>query len=176
MLDFTESILIEAPPTHVWAALLDIEQWWPASNPEHESIERLAHADQVTHDGEPVEIGRGTQFRIRERIAGIPGEGVGVVTDIDPGRAVTWEADRMRYRLYGVPFTIAEGVTWRVDPRECEKSLLIARVWAKFPAGVLGRLLWLVLAHLLDGVEKDRRHARVELEYLKEAIESTPAA
>lgn len=31
MLDFTESILIEARPSRVWAALLDIEQWWPGS-------------------------------------------------------------------------------------------------------------------------------------------------
>lgn len=176
MLDFTESILIEARPARVWAALLDIEQWWPPSNPEHERIERLDHADKITKRGDPVEIGVGTRFRIREKIAGVPGEGVGVVTDIDSGRAVTWEADRMRYRLYGVTFTIAEGVTWRVDPHEPEASLLSARVWARFPEGLLGRMLWLVFRRLLDGVEKDRHHARVELEYLKEAIESTPAA
>lgn len=176
MLDFTESILIEARPSRVWAALLDIEQWWPPSNPEHESIERLDHADNVTKGGDPVEIGVGTRFRIREKIAGVPGEGVGVITDINPGTAVTWEADHMRYRLYGVTFTIAEGVTWRVDPHERGASLLSAHVSARFPQGLPGRMLWLVFRHLLDGVNKDRHHARVELEYLKEAIESTPAA
>lgn len=118
----------------------------------------------------------GTRFRIREKIAGVPGEGVGVVTHVDPGAAVTWEADRIRYRLYGVRFTIGEGVTWRVDPHEPEGSLLSARVWARFPGGLLGRILWLVFSRLLDGVEKDRRHARVELEYLKKSIESAPAA
>jgi hypothetical protein len=82
----------------------------------------------------------------------------------------------MRCRLYGVTFTVGEGVTWRVDPDEPEASLLSARVWARFPDGLIGRFLWLVFSRLLDGVEKDRHHAQVELEYLKEAIESSPAA
>lgn len=176
MLDFTESIRIEAPPARVWAALLDIERWWPLSNSEHESIERLYGADEVADAGDPGEIGVGTRFRIREKIAGVPGEGIGLVTRVEPGRAVTWEADQMRYRLYGVTFTVGEGVTWRVDPHESEASQLSARVWARFPEGLVGRFLWLVFSRLLDGVEEDRRHAQVELEYLKEAIESAPAA
>lgn len=175
MLDFTETIPIRAPPARVWVALLDIERWWPPSNPEHKSIERLDDADQVIEVGQPVEIGVGTRFRIREKIAGVPGEGVGVVTGVVSGRAITWEADAMHYRLYGVRFTIAEGVTWSVDPHESEASLLSARVWARFPDGLVGRILWLVFSRLLNGVERDRHHARVELEYLKKTIESTPA-
>ncbi len=176
MLDFTESIPIKDSPTRVWEALLDIERWWPPSNPEHESIERLDDAGEVTGVGDRVEIRVGTRFRIREKIAGVPGQGIGVVTHVDPGTAVTWEADRMRYRLYGMAFTIREGVTWRVDPHEPEASLLSARVWADFPEGLRGRVLWLVFSRFLDGVEKDRHHARVELEYLKESIESASAA
>ena len=176
MLDFTETIAIRADPARVWANLLDIERWWPPSNPEHESIERLDDADEVIKVGQPVEIGVGTRFRIRERIAGVPGQGVGVITGVDPGRAITWEADTMRYRLYGVRFTIAEGVTWSVDPHEFEASLLSARVWARFPEGLVGRILWLVFSRLLNGVERDRHHARIELEYLKKTIEFTPAS
>lgn len=175
MLDFTETIPINASPARVWAALLDIQRWWPPSNPEHESIERLDDADNVIADPQPKEIGVGARFRIREKIAGVPGAGVGVVTGVDSGRAITWEADSMRYRLYGMAFTIAEGVTWSVGPQEPESSLLSARVWARFPEGPVGRILWLVFSRLLGGVERDRRHARVELEYLKETIESTPS-
>jgi hypothetical protein len=146
MLDFTETIPIRASPARVWATLLDIERWWPPSNSEHESIERLDGADQDVETGQPVEIAVGTRFRIREKITGAPGEGVGVVTGVVPGRAVTWEADAMHYRLYGVRFIIAEGVTWSVDPHEPETGLLSARVWARFPEGLVGRILWLVFS------------------------------
>lgn len=174
MLDFTECVSIRASPARVWDALLDIEQWWPPSNPDHESIERLNAAGEVTGVGARVKIDVGTRFRIRGKIAGVPGAGIGVVTRVDPGKAVTWEADCMRYRLYGVTFTIGEGVTWRVDPDEPEASLLSAGVWAHFPGGLRGRILWLIFSRFLGGVEKDRHHARVELEYLKEALESAP--
>jgi uncharacterized protein YndB with AHSA1/START domain len=59
MLDFTESIRVDAIPARVWAALLDIERWWPPSHPEHESIERLHGADEVADLGDPGEIGVG---------------------------------------------------------------------------------------------------------------------
>lgn len=174
MLEFTESVSIKASPARVWDALLDIERWWPPSNPDHESIERLNTAGEITGSGGRVDIDVGTQFRIREKIAGVPGEGIGVVTRVDPGTAVTWEADCIRYRLYGATFTLREGVTWRVDPDEPEASLLSARVWAHFPGGLGGRILWLIFSRVLGGVEKDRHHARMELEYLKEALESAP--
>ena len=71
-----------------------------------------------------------------------------MVAGVDSGRAITWEADRMRYRLYGVTFAIAEGVTWSVDPHGPGASLLSARVWARFPEGLRGRILWLVFSRL----------------------------
>lgn len=164
-------------PARAWAALLDVERWWPPSNPEHESIQRLEEAAKTTDTccGSGTEIGVGTRFRIREKIAGVPGEGVGVVTCVEPGTAITWEAEKMSYRLYGMSFLIGEGVTWRVDHDAPGTSLISARVWARFPTGVRGRILWLVFARVLHGIEKDRHHACVELAYLKEMIESAPA-
>lgn len=81
MLQFTVSVEIKAEPERVWRYLLDIGNWWLPSNPEHESIEIL--------DGdEPLRPG--TRIRIRERIAGIPGEAIGSVTEYQasasPGR------------------------------------------------------------------------------------------
>ena len=162
MFNFTETIRIDVPAQTVWAALLDIERWWPPSNPEHDVIERLDDAGEVAV---------GTRFRIREKVAGVPGEAIGVVTRVEPGIEVTWEADHARYRLLGATFTVGEGVTWRVDPDGTDGSLLSAHVWARFPDGVVGRILELVFRRLLNGIEKDRRHARIELEYLKETIE-----
>jgi len=62
----------------------------------------------------------------------------------DSGTSVTWEAPRMRYRLGRVPFTISEGVTWRVAPNGPDRCRLSAHVWARFPAGPVGRTLRLV--------------------------------
>ena len=58
MFEFTESISIQAPSSTVWEVMRDIEGWWLASNPEHESLERL-------DDGDALEVG--TKLRIRER-------------------------------------------------------------------------------------------------------------
>lgn len=84
---------------------------------------------------------------------------------------MSWQADRARYRLLGISFTICEGVTRRVDPDGSDASRLSAHVWARFPQGVVGHVLEFVFRRLLTGIEKDRRHARIELEYLKATIE-----
>ncbi len=94
-----------------------------------------------------------------------------MITGLEPGSAVTWEAKQARYRCFGVPFTIGEGVTWRLEPDE-GATRLSAHVWATFPPGVLGRLLGWTFVHPLHGVDKDREHARTELRYLKQAIEA----
>jgi hypothetical protein len=92
LFDFTESVLIEAPHLRVWEVLSDIDCWWLASNPEHESLE---HLDSLA----PTQVG--ARLRIREKTGGIPGEAVGTITAVDPGNTVTWEADA-RYRWLGV--------------------------------------------------------------------------
>lgn len=66
-------------------------------------------------------------------------------------------------------------MTWRVDPDGTDSSLLSAHVWARFPSGARGRILELVFERLLNGIKKDRHHARIELEYLKETIEAAGA-
>ncbi|WP_199429152.1 SRPBCC family protein [Qaidamihabitans albus] len=166
MLEFTETISIHARPSTVWDVMRDIEGWWLASNPEHETLERL-------DDRDVLEVG--ARLRIRERIGGIPGEATGTITQVEPGSAVTWEAEA-RYRWLGVPVSVEEGVTWRVEPhdRDGESAKLSAHVWATFPPGLRGRLLEAAFTHLLGGVDKDREHARTELRYLKGRVEQIP--
>lgn len=162
MFEFTEKIAIEATPGVVWELMSDVERWWPASNPEHGSLERL------DHDGG--EIGVGSRLKITERIAGISGEAVGEITRFEPGSEVTWEAPDARYRLAGVPISVGEGVTWRIRPAGTG-SEVSANVWATFPAGIAGRLLEWSFEHLFRGIERDREHTRTELRYLKRTIE-----
>ncbi|HZD66669.1 MAG TPA: SRPBCC family protein [Acidimicrobiales bacterium] len=161
MFEFTETTVIGAPPPMVWAALQDLDGWWPASNPDHESLERL--------DDRGIEVG--ARLRIKEKIAGIPGEAVGEITEIHPCSSVTWEAPRARYHLLGFPFTVGEGVTWRLEDHGSDGTGLSAHVWATFP-GRLGRLLQWVFSHVFGGIERDREHTRTELNYLKGTLEA----
>jgi hypothetical protein len=164
MFSFNEAILINAPADVVWRELQDIERWWPPSNPEHDSIERL--------DDRGIEPG--ARIRIREKVAGIPCEASGVITHVIPGAEVSWESTEARYGWLGVTLTVSEGVTWRVEPEGAIASRLSARVWAAFPLSLWGRLVGWSFHHILNGVAKDRRHARAELEYLKRTIERGP--
>ncbi len=164
MFDFTETIQIEALPEDVWIVLQDIETWWPASNPEHISLERL--------DDKGVEVG--ARLRIREKIAGIPGEAIGEITRVDSARAVTWEAPQARYKWHGVPLTVGEGVTWGIETgANGTGTQLSAHVWATFPQTPLGRVVEWFFTRVLNGIDKDREHARTELRYLKETIEAS---
>ncbi|OFB37031.1 hypothetical protein BA059_21030 [Mycolicibacterium sp. (ex Dasyatis americana)] len=162
MFEFTETITIDASPSAVWDVMIDLEDWWPPSNPEHESLERL--------DDRGIEVG--AQIRIREKVAGIPCVADGEITRVDPMSAVTWEA-RAQYKWWGVPVPIGEGVTWRIQPGDQDATQVSAHVWATYPRGLFGRFVGFVFTRLLDGIEKDREHARTELRYLKRVIEAS---
>lgn len=161
MFDFTESVLIHASRETVWQVVRDIDQWWLRSNPDHDALE---HLDQRC----ATEVG--AKLRIREKIGGIPGEAVGVITAAEPGKAVTWEAEAI-YRWLGVSVRVNEGVTWRLESADDACTQLSARVWATRPDGILGRAASVVFTRLLNGEAKDRQHTRTELQYLKRALE-----
>lgn len=161
MFSFTESIEIGATLDQAWAYLADVDKWWVASNPEHESLEIL---DRSTP------LGKGTRIRMREKIAGIPGEAVGEVTEYVEQERVTWQADVARYRLWGIKLALAEGVRWTLQPLE-RGVTLSATVWALFPRGLKGRCVEWMFRGLLRGEAKDRLHARRELEYIKQQLE-----
>lgn len=161
MYDISPSVTIDAPAEDVWDLLVDVEDWWVASNPEHGSLEIVSDDEELT---------AGTRLRVEERIAGVPGVAEGEVTAFVPGERVTWEAPRARYRYFGLPLTVAEGVTWELTPAG-ERTELTAHVWASFSDTLLGRLVEWSFVHLLDGVDRDYDHAMRELEYLKRTLE-----
>ncbi|MQA83841.1 MAG: hypothetical protein GEV03_04185 [Streptosporangiales bacterium] len=93
---------------------------------------------------------------------------------MEPLSAVTWEAPEARYRWFGITFTLGEGVTWSLEPEGENATRLSARVWARFPGGAVGRILEWTFAHVVNGIERDREHARTELRYLKRTLEPAP--
>lgn len=161
MFEITPEIEIDAPPETVWDYLVDVEEWWVDSNPEHSSLE-------IVSDDE--DLKEGTRIRVREKIAGIPGEAEGEVTEFVPNDHFTWEADAV-YRYLGLTFSATEGVKWSVKSEE--KTELSAHVWAEFPDTLFGKVLEWYFKNVLNGVEKDYEHAMEELVYIKEQIEKT---
>ncbi|MGD8866814.1 MAG: SRPBCC family protein [Gemmatimonadales bacterium] len=160
MFQFTESIMIAAPAAATWEVLADVETWWPLSNPEHIRME-IESAERP--------IGVGTTVAFEERVAGIKGRAEGVITQWIPNERASWEGTA-EYRYLGLPFRVREGVSWQVENLG-EESRLSARVWAEFPATLFGRILEWYARSLLKVVDRDRAHARRELEYLKGEIE-----
>jgi hypothetical protein len=158
---FTETIHIAAPTARAWNVLVQIESWWPPSNPEHISIDVQSH-------GEGPRLG--TPIVFEERVAGIGCRADGAISAWDAGREATWEGEAI-YKYYGIPIRVAEGVTWSLtgDARETE---LAATVWAEFPAGPWGRFLEWYTTKVLSVIDRDRAHARRELEYLRDRIEA----
>lgn len=138
MFSFTECIEIDASRGAVWDVMRDVRDWWPPSNPEHDSLEVLDGKDQVA---------LGTKLRIRERVAGIPGDAVGTITEFEPGHSVAWEAPEAHYRLAGARITVAEGVTWHLKAGR-EATQVSAHVWARFPSGWMGRALEWAFMHM----------------------------
>lgn len=156
------SIVIWASIDDIWNYLVDIESWWIQSNPEHELLEILSNEDTLQE---------GTQIRIKERIAGIPGNATGEITEFSPNHYITWESRNATYQFYRFSITVEEGVTWILTPKQ-QATELTAHVWASFPETPSGRLTELIFKHILNGVEKDRQHAMQELEYIKQSVES----
>jgi hypothetical protein len=161
MLEFTESIEIRASQEQAWKYLADVEHWWAPSNPEHESLEIL---------DDDKNLGVGTRIRIREKVAGIPGEAIGEITEINKPHHITWKADLARYRLWGMSLRLTEGVRWSLVPVEGGVRLS-ATVWAVFAPNLKGRLVEWLFKGPLQGETKDRRHAQRELEYIKRDLE-----
>lgn len=162
MFDFTARITIDSPPWDVWNYMIELEAWWVASNPEHISLEIMSE-DRTIQPGTPI--------RIREKIAGIPGEATGHVDEFVEGRRVTWRAREAVYHFYGLPVRIEEGVTWSIEPSD-GGTALSAHVWAVFPATIPGRATEWIFKNILRGVQKDYEHAMRELRHIKSSLET----
>ena len=126
MFEISATIEIEAPQSALWRLLQDVDGWWLRSNPDHLALKIVAT---------PPQMALGVWIRIRERIAGVPGSGIGQITCLEPGKRVSWESCDFRYRYLGVfGITVAEGVTWELKARSDRTTIVSARVWARVPA------------------------------------------
>lgn len=166
MWEFTADVEIDCDRDDLWDLFLDVEDWWPKSNPDHVDLTVLDESDR---------IGPGTRLEIREYVAGLYGEGTGRITKLEEKQRAVWESDEFTYRFYGIPLPVDEGVEWRISELQ-EGVVLSAHVWAKFPANIFGSVAEFVAKRLMNGLQKDYDHAMTELQYLKQRIETDEPA
>jgi len=162
MFEIKAKTVINAPLEKVWEFMKNVKGWWPSSNPQHIDMQILSQDE---------EIKKGTQIKLKEKIAGVPGEAVGEISDFVDMQKVTWQSRNAVYSLYGVKVVVEEGVTWSLESGENGVELS-ARVWARFPDTFKGRAMEWVFKNILDGERKDYEHAKKELEYIKDKVES----
>lgn len=155
-----ESIEIAAPPGRIWETLLDLERWWPASNPEHLRIE-------VNPVGKPIDIA--TEIILDVRVVGIKARAVGSIAKWIPEQDAAWVGTAV-YRYYGLKVSVREGFWWSIEDRG-DASILSAEVWGKFDRTRFGRLAERYAVNTLKIVDRRRDQARRELAYLRSEIE-----
>ena len=84
------SVEIHSSPEEVWNYIIRIDDWWLRSNPrEHIALILVGTTD----------IRKGTQFILRERIAGIKGEAFAEISEIVPLRKLVWKSINAQYKL-----------------------------------------------------------------------------
>jgi hypothetical protein len=153
-------VKIYQTPETIWSFLTDVENWWVYSNPEH-SLLKIESSKK--------KLNIGTEISIKEKIAGIPCEAKGEITDIKENKLLQWKAI---YHVLGLNWLkINAGVNWKVDKINDAKTRLAANVWASFPDKLRYKLLWFLFKNVFNGVKKDYDHALTELEYIKTNLE-----
>jgi hypothetical protein len=153
---------ILAPVNNTWDFLINVENWWVKSNPDHKSL---------TINNSEREIRPGTKITIREKIAGIPCKAIGEITKYEINRKVEWSAV---YYIFGLKWIrVNAGVAWKLRSISEDSCALMAHVWARFPQNPLNKFIWYFFKNIMNGIEKDHEHAMKELTYIKEVIEDS---
>jgi uncharacterized protein YndB with AHSA1/START domain len=130
-MEFEAEFATVAPPTSVWAALVDVESWpkWISS---YRSIQR------VDTDPVPGPLRVGSRAEVRQ-----PGLATATytVTSLDPGREFTWETTAAGVR------TVARHV---VEPADGGSRLRLELTQTGALAGLVGMLLGGKIRRYLD--------------------------
>lgn len=164
MISITESVTITASPSVIWTQLVDLERWWTASNPDHIRLE-IQSPDKS--------VGEDTQVEFEERVGGVRIVATGRIVSLHENSEATWEGTAT-YRCLGFRVRVERGIKWRIASMS-DLAIVSASVWSVFPVGLVGRFMGWYAKKSLKMAEREREHARDELEYLKGLVEADGA-
>jgi hypothetical protein len=162
VIEVEASVEIERSPLDVWDYMSRIDKWWLVSNPD-EHIEL-----SVVGKGN---IEKGTEFVLKERIAGIRGEAIITISEYQPPKQLEWKSLSAKYRLLGMGLDVEEGGIFKISPTE-KGCVLSHRVWGKLDCGLMGIIAEWFFKNILKGERKDFEHTHRELLFIKGEVES----
>ena len=161
MIEVKTSVEIDKTPQEEWDYIARIVEWRLASNTK-EHIE-----SSVVGDGA---IEKGTEFVLKERIAGVRGEAFAKVAEYAPPKKLVWKSLHAHYKLLGVSLNGEEGGTFKISKR-ANGCVLSHGVWGKIHAGPASALIEWFFKNILKGEDKDLQHTHRELLFIKREIE-----
>lgn len=160
MIEVEASVEIDGEPERVWDYMVRFDNWWLASNPD-EHIE-LSVIDQG-------EITKGTRFVLKERIAGIRGEAIITIRDLQRPERLEWASLGAKYKLLGISIDVREGGVFKLLKTE-NGCVLSHRVWGRLN-GLGGAIAERFFKSVLKGERKDYEHTARELRFIKREVE-----
>jgi|GEM_PF-6889481 len=162
MIAVKAAVAVERDAQSVWDYVSRIDQWWLVSNPKD-------HIELTFVDGASVE--EGTEFVLRERIAGVRGEAHAVISEAEPPHRLVWKSLRARFSYLGIGVDLDEGGTFEIVETDAG-CILSHYVWGRLGAGRWPRLMEWFFKTVLRGERKDYEHTQRELLFIKHALES----
>ena len=162
MVEAKATVQIQACANDVWKYIVRLEDWWLRSNPNE-------HIELSLIDSNKIE--EGTQFILKEYIAGVRGEAIAEISKLTPLKKLVWSSKKASYTLLGITFNVDEGGTFESTENN-GVCTLSHHVWGSVKNPIIGRFVEMFFKHILQGERKDYEHTRSELQFVKNEIES----
>ena len=160
MIEAKASVEINCSPEEVWNYLIRIDDWWLRSNPK-EHIELTLVGTK--------EINEGTQFILKEYIAGIKGEALAEISEIVPLKKLVWRSIKAQYKLLGFKTNIEEGGIFTLT-ESASGCTLSHYVWGKIRNSHWSPIIEWLFKNVLKGEKKDYEHTYRELIFVKKEM------
>lgn len=163
--DVTESVVIEGNREEIWRAVTDFEGIFHESN--------TAHLSTTITSQPSTPFREGLTFTQAETVGGYRGALDGRVYDVYPEERYRWSADTA-YSVLGMDLLeIQEGGDLRIEATRTGPGLRLShRVYGQFPGTIGGRMASWFMSALLDIEADAAHHTLVELDYIKDEVES----
>lgn len=161
MINNTEKIIIKSSPEEIFSYLLDIEKNYLKWNKDHLEFKILS---------EDKKFRKGTEFILKENIAGFYAECRGKVIEYIKNEKISWEGNAIYNFYFGLKVKVKQGGTFTLKPMEGGIEFS-HNVWGKFPKSIFGKIVEWYFLKILRGDDVVSKHNMAELIHFKEVLE-----